>query len=463
VRRLDKLRGYRKPTRNILAEKRPIDTYRHPRWTRDPVEGEIVPALVLGVEGTDLRVRIGRFAGSIPRTGYAWTNRPVADLARRGDIVEMRVTRLDPKDATLSGSLEQVPVLEGAMVAVENRTGQILAMIGGNNFERTQFNRATQAMRQVGSLFKPFVYAAAIDRGYTAQSELDDSPASFEAGPFQPPYEPKNYDREFHGMVTLRQALEGSRNVPTVRLMAALGPREVVNYAKQLGVTSPLPEYLSVSIGAAEGTLLEMTSVYSAFPNQGVRMKPLTLLEVVDRDGNTLEQHQVEPRQAMRADTAYVTTSLLVGVVERGTAHAGLQGVKWPLGGKTGTTDDYSDAWFVGFDPEITVGVWLGFDQKRPIGNNQTGIVDRPPASRPSGTARLRTARKRRVGVHGAGSGGVHRRHGARRQVIGSDVWRSRHQSSSTAVSSFPSARFIRNALMNSSRSPSSTRLISPT
>jgi penicillin-binding protein 1A len=139
----------------------------------------------------------------------------------------VRVTKVDPKAATLTGSLEQVPVLEGAMVAVENRTGQILAMIGGDNFERTQFNRATQAMRQVGSLFKPFVYAAAIDRGYTAQSELDDSPASFEAGPFQPPYEPKNYDHEFHGMVTLRQALEGSRNVPTVRLMAAR-PREVV-------------------------------------------------------------------------------------------------------------------------------------------------------------------------------------------------------------------------------------------
>jgi len=375
VRRLDKLRGYRKPARNILAEKRSIETYRHPRWAREPAEGEIFPALVLGVEGTELQLRIGRYTGTIGRAGYSWTNRPVADLARRGDIVEVKVTKVDAKAATLSGSLEQVPVLEGAMIAIENRTGEILAMIGGDNFERTQFNRATQAMRQVGSLFKPFVYAAAIDRGYTAQSEIDDSPASFEAGPFQPPYEPKNYDKEYHGMVTLREALEGSRNVPTVRLMAALGPREVVNYAKQLGVTAPLPEYLSVSIGAAEDTLFEMTSVYSAFPNQGVRMKPLTLLEVVDRDGNTLEQHRVEPSQAMRADTAYITTSLLQGVVQRGTARIGMQGVEWPLGGKTGTTDDYSDAWFIGFDPDITVGVWIGFDQKKPIGNNQTGAV----------------------------------------------------------------------------------------
>jgi len=247
-------------------------------------------------------------------------------------------------------------------------------MVGGTNFETSQFNRATQALRQVGSLFKPFVYAAAIDRGYTARSEIDDSPVSFDVGPDQPPYEPKNYDHEYHGMVTLREALEGSRNIPTVQLMQALGPTEVVRYAQQLGITSPLPPYLSVAIGAAEATLLEMASAYSAFPNQGVRMTPLSVLEVVDRDGNTLEQHRSEPHQAIRADTAYITTNLLEGVVQRGTG-VGARALDWPLGGKTGTTDDYTDAWFLGFDPDITVGVWVGFDQKRPIGTDQTGAA----------------------------------------------------------------------------------------
>ena len=168
-------------------------------------------------------------------------------------------------------------------------------MIGGASFERSQFNRATQALRQVGSLFKPFVYTAAIDRGYTALSELDDSPASFPAGPNQPPYEPKNYDHEYHGMVTVREALQGSRNVPTIRLMAALGANEVILYARKLGVTSPIPPYLSVAIGAAEGTLLEMTSAYSAYPNQGVRMTPQLLIDVTDREGNMLEQHRPQP------------------------------------------------------------------------------------------------------------------------------------------------------------------------
>jgi penicillin-binding protein 1A len=257
-------------------------------------------------------------------------------------------------------------------VAIENRTGQILAMVGGVSFERSQFNRAVQAQRQVGSLFKPFVYAAAIDRGYTTESVLDDSPASFIVGPNQPAYEPRNYDREFKGPVSLRTALAESRNVPAVRLMAALGPREVIRYARQMGVTSPLPEYLSVAIGAAESNLLEMTSAYSAFPNQGVRMTPIPVLEVVDREGSVLEQHRVEPHQALRADTAYILTSLLQSVVQYGSA-ASANSLKWPIGGKTGTTDDYTDAWFIGFDPEITVGVWVGFDQKRPIGANQTG------------------------------------------------------------------------------------------
>jgi penicillin-binding protein 1A len=284
----------------------------------------------------------------------------------------VRVDAVSDENTTFTAKLDQTPAVEGAVVAIENRTGQVLAMIGGDSFERSQFNRATQALRQVGSLFKPFVFTAAIDRGYTAQSLLDDSPASFDVGPGQPLYQPRNYDHEYHGMVTIREALEGSRNVPTIRLMSALGPRQVVGYARQLGITAPLPEFLSVAIGSAEASLIEMTSAYSAFPNQGVRMEPLVVLEVLDRDGNMLEQHRSEPHEAIRADTAYLLTHLLTGVIQNGTA-ASARSLAWPLGGKTGTTDDYTDAWFIGFDPDITVGVWIGFDQKRTLGPGQTG------------------------------------------------------------------------------------------
>jgi penicillin-binding protein 1A len=374
LRRTDKLRGYRKPARNLLSEHVSLETFRHPRWTRDPAEGDVQPAVVVNVEGPDIHVRVGRFTGTIGRSGYAWTRRRAQDVAKRGDLIEVRVGKVDLQHSTLDVTLEQAPVLEGAVVAIDNHTGQILALIGGDSFERSQFNRATQAMRQVGSLFKPFVYTAAIDRGYTAQSILDDSPVSFDVGPNQPPYEPKNYDREFEGPVTLRHALEDSRNVPTVRLMAALGPKAVIGYARQLGIASPLPEYLSIAIGSAEGTLLEMASAYSAFPNQGVRMTPLPILDVVDRDGTVLEQHRAEPHEAIRADTAYIVTNLLTGVVQHGTGQAATR-LDWPLGGKTGTTDDYTDAWFIGFDPDITLGVWVGFDQKRTIATNQTGAV----------------------------------------------------------------------------------------
>jgi penicillin-binding protein 1A len=245
-------------------------------------------------------------------------------------------------------------------------------MTGGFSFERSKFNRATQALRQVGSSFKPIVYTAAIDRGFTPASVLIDAPSSFPAGPNQPPYSPMNYDHKFEGPITLRHALEESRNVPAVRMMDQLGAKQVIMFARRLGLESPLPPYLPVALGAAEATLTEMTSAFAVFPNQGVRMKPYNVLKVTDREGNVLEENRPEPKDAIRADTAFVMTNLLRGVVQRGTA-AKAAALNWPVGGKTGTTDDYTDAWFIGFDPDITIGVWVGLDQKKPIGHNQTG------------------------------------------------------------------------------------------
>ena len=257
LRRLDRSRGYRKPTRNILTETRSLDTYRHPRWTSDPEIGEVVPGLVLGIDDAVIRVRVHRWTGRIERADYAWTKRKAEDAVTTGDLIDVKILAIDNKGG-FKGALDQAPQLQGAAVAIENKTGQVLAMVGGSGFDTSQFNRSTQAMRQVGSLFKPFVFTAAIDRGYTATSILDDSPASFPQGPNQPPYEPQNYDRQFEGDVSLRRSLEQSRNIPTIRLMAALDPKTVISYAQRMGITSPLPPYLSVAIGSAEATLLEM-------------------------------------------------------------------------------------------------------------------------------------------------------------------------------------------------------------
>jgi penicillin-binding protein 1A len=371
LRRIDKVHGFRRPAQNVLSDKQTLDGFRHPRWERPMTAGDIVPALVLGTEGTAIQIRAGRYTGTIDRGGFAWAGRrPPAQLVKRGDLVEARIVTLTGE--TMTAALEQPPLVEGAVLAIENRTGQIKAMVGGYSFERSKFNRAVQAMRQVGSAFKPFVYTAAIDRGYTPASIIVDEPVSYNPGPNQPAYEPLNYDRTFEGAITLRRALEQSRNIPAIKMMDQLGPQEVVSYARRLGLQSPIPPYLPVAIGAAEATLLEMTSAYTVYPNQGVRMKPLDILKVTDREGHVLEENRPEARDAIRADTAFVMSALLRGVVQRGTA-VSARSLNWPLAGKTGTTDDYTDAWFIGFDPDITIGVWLGFDQKRRLGPGMTG------------------------------------------------------------------------------------------
>ncbi len=375
LRRLDKRRGgYRKPTRNILAEGQPLERFMTDRWTRPILAGDIVPAVVIAAAPTGARVRIGTDEVDLPKTAYAWTRKAsAADLFKVGDLIEVEVGSVEGgRPGALK--LEQQPVVEGALLAIDNRTGQIRAMVGGFSFARSKFNRATQARRQVGSLFKPIVYTTAIDRGFTPVSVFIDAPVSFDAGAGQPPYQPQNYDRKYEGPVTLRRALEQSRNIPAVKAMAEIGPRNVVEYAKRFGLSGDYPPYLSLALGAMESSLVEMTSAYSAFPNSGVRMRPFSVLTVADRDGNLLEENRPEPHEAIRADTAFVMTNLLRGVVQRGTA-ATAASLDWPLAGKTGTMDEYTDAWFIGFDPNITVGVWLGYDEKKSLGNGETGAT----------------------------------------------------------------------------------------
>jgi penicillin-binding protein 1A len=376
LRRLDKRRsGYRKTKQTVSAAGATPQTYNSPRWKQPIAAGDIVPAVVMSLPKAatgNARIRIGATELELPRAAFAWTRKTsAADLVAVGDIIEVAIGAIE-KGQYAQLTLEQAPIVEGALLAVDNRTGQIRAMVGGFDFARSKFNRATQARRQVGSLFKPVLYSAAIDKGFTAESVFIDEPVSYIAGPNQPPYRPLNYDRKFEGPVTLRHALEDSRNIPAVKALEAIGPEQVVGYAKRLGLTGSYPPYLSLALGAAESTLVEMTSAYSSFPNQGVRMTPYAVLSVSDREGTLIEENRPEPREALRADTAFLMAHLLEGVVLRGTAEAA-KSLNWPLGGKTGTMDEFTDAWFVGFDPNITVGVWVGYDEKKPLGSGETG------------------------------------------------------------------------------------------
>ncbi|HUU35319.1 MAG TPA: PBP1A family penicillin-binding protein [Vicinamibacterales bacterium] len=381
LRRVDKRRtGFRKAQPNVLHDGVTLASYRHERWQRPLAPGDIVPALVSRVDAAGqapghATVRIGAIAAELTRESFRWTRKTHASqVVREGDLVDVELLAVDEAAGTAEVKLEQTPLVEGAVVALDNSSGNVLAMVGGFSFSRSKFNRATQALRQVGSTFKPILYTAAIDRGLTPATVLVDEPTEFEAGAGQPPYQPRNYDGKFEGPITLRTALERSRNIPAVKVMEMLGPPQVVPYAERFGLPGSLPPFLSSALGAGESTLIALTSAYSAFPNHGVRMAPVTVLSVTDREGVVLEEPAPDAHDALRADTAYVMTSLLRGVVQRGTAASALS-LNWPLAGKTGTVNDYTDAWFVGFDPEITLGVWLGYDEKKPIGNGETGTT----------------------------------------------------------------------------------------
>ena len=398
----DKRRGFRPPDRNILHEAETeagtqaaeeiLAGFEHSRWIFAMNAEDIVPAVVTSVDRDAMQVRFGPYTTTVvPKglrvlpaggtEGFRGIGRTPADqLVQPGDLIEVRITSLDTVDVDgnelgepmVEAELDQEPLAEGALLALDNRTGRILAMVGGYNFERSKFNRATQAYRQLGSLFKGVLYAAAVDQGYTATSIVLDEPVSYEVGPAQDLYEPTNYDYTYEGPITLRRALEKSRNVPAVWMMNEIGPEAVVNFARRLGFTSPIPPFLSVALGSAEATLMEVTSAYSAFPNRGTRMVPYRIERIVDRTGDVLETGRPVPQDALRPDTAYIMVSLMRGVVQRGTGVRASR-LGWPLGGKTGTMDEYTDAWFIGFGPDITVGVWVGYDEKKTLGNGEEG------------------------------------------------------------------------------------------
>ena len=345
-------------------------------WDNQTLEpGEVYDALVLSASRTEAAVRIKKATGKMTSKDIAWTKVNFLDsIIKRGDVIQVRIIAFDEAKQEARVSLDQHPIRNGGFLAIEPQTGQVKAMVGGYSFRASQFNRATQAPRQTGSAIKPFLYTAAIENGFTAASLIVDEPTTFIDRWNGEPWSPRNYDRQYKGAVTLRIGLEESRNVVTARLLEYISPQVGVDYCRRFGITSPIYPYLALSLGAFGVTLTELVSGYSVFPDKGVRFKPYFIARIEDKDGNVLEETRPESEEVLSPQTAYVMTYLMQGVVSEGTG-AAASVLSWPLAGKTGTTDKYSDAWFIGFSPTLCAGVWVGNDKQVTLGERQTGAA----------------------------------------------------------------------------------------
>jgi penicillin-binding protein 1A len=347
-----------------------LDTYEDDDWRHAIEKGSYVTGLVLSVDEKNAIVKIGPYRAILSPSDFAWTGRrKPADLLKVGDLAQFSIQELH--DTTVRVQLEQQPGPQGALLAIDNPTGEIKAMIGGYSFEDSKFNRATQAFRQVGSSFKVYVYADALEKGSTPFDTIVDLPYTTVSG--GQTYSPHNYDEKFEGTITLRRALAGSRNVPAVKLAEKIGISTVVDMTRRFGITTSLPPYLPLALGAADMKLEEHVSAFTVFPNDGIRIDPHMIRRVTSYDGALLEEAHPEVHDVVSPDVARTMTAMLEEVIQFGT---GIQAkaLGRPVAGKTGTTQDYTDAWFVGFTPQITAGVWVGFDDKQiSLGKKETG------------------------------------------------------------------------------------------
>ncbi len=354
-------------------------TYAHPAWNQVLLEGQTLPGIVENSTAQQARVRIGRYTALLGPESVSWTGiKKVNQVFKPGDVAMFLVEKINRNERTMQLSLDRIPEAQASLIAIENRTGAIKAMVGGFDFQLSEFNRATQALRQPGSIFKPFTYVAAMESGYSPYDTVLDAPVSFTDG-LGRIWAPTNEDEEYKGLIMIQQALYQSRNVPTVRLANALGIQRIIEVAHRFGIKRKLPPYLPVCLGAGEVTLLEVTSAFSTFPNNGVRAEPYFIKRVEDYNGVTLEEHRHRIEEVISPETAGKMVFMLQGVMQRGTAataiHLAGDRFKRPMGGKTGTTNDFTDSWFVGFTPEMTAGVWAGRDEKKPLGNRVFGAT----------------------------------------------------------------------------------------
>ena len=392
---LDHRQGYRGPVKQIPPEEFEAfsNTIEESLKETPMAQGLLTEGVVIKVDDGQGKtwVRIGKEQGVILLEDIRWARKPNPDVAyyrvkvkkpsevfRLGDVISVRLGEQDPELNLWQLSLEQVPEAQSGLLCIEAETGNVKVMVGGRDFLESQFNRAVQSRRQPGSAFKPVIYAAALDKGYTPASVIIDSPIVFQNEQMDFKWKPRNYGKKFYGPTLLREALEKSRNVVTIKISQDIGIPYCISYARRLGITSDLSNDLSLALGSSGVSLLEMVNAYSVFANQGYLVQPVFIQKIVDRDDNILEEAGTVREKVLEKNTAYLITNLLEGVVKNGTGRR-IKALKRPVAGKTGTSNNLFDAWFVGYTPRYITGVWVGFDEEKSLGEGEQGALTASP------------------------------------------------------------------------------------
>ncbi len=414
LREYDRRHGYRGPLKVLDASTSDAFLLEQASFlAENPVEvGTFLDAVLTAATDQSLQVRVGDRTGDIPRKGLAWAGtvkvvaadqKPMGNAEGKetrlpiGSLLRVRVEQLR-ENGSLGLSLAQEPLAQGALVALDPHSGQVKAMVGGYDFYASQFNRVIQARRLPGSAIKPVIYAAALDKGYTPATVILDTPLVYKetnAQGEETEWKPKNYEKTFFGPTSFRSALTHSLNVITIKILEDIGVGYTINYARKLGITSPLNRDLTLALGSSALTPLELATAYSVFANGGVRISPAYITRIADRNGRVLEsvdpgdfptgiaedQHLIKltPERVISPETAYLVTNLMESVVRDGTGK-GARVLERPAAGKTGTTNDLKDAWFAGYVPQLVAVAWSGYDQERPLGKRETGARAALPA-----------------------------------------------------------------------------------
>jgi penicillin-binding protein 1A len=350
-----------------------------------PKPNDLLKGVVTKVRKGEAVVQIGSGEGIIELSNMEWARPPNVKLDGRyqkiksvskalspGDVILLKVVGLR-SDGLFALSLEQEPEVESGLLSLDPKTGHIKAVVGGYDFSRSEFNRAFQAVRQPGSAFKPIIFAAAIENGFTPASIIVDSPVIFKETEYTfDKWKPVNFENKFYGPTSIRTALTHSRNVVTIKLLQSIGVQKAIDFSKRLGINSLLEKNLSIALGSSGMTLFDITAAYATLANLGSRMEPTAIRYIKDRNDKILYKPEVSPQQVIPPGVAYITTSLMESVVQHGTGKK-VKVLKRPVAGKTGTTNDFIDAWFIGYTPELVTGVWVGKDKDEPLGYNETG------------------------------------------------------------------------------------------
>ncbi|WP_446745759.1 penicillin-binding protein 1A [Silvibacterium acidisoli] len=357
--------GWKGRLLNVIAGGIDPETFKHPDWSGTPQPGQWVHALVVGVLPYQVTARIGNHQLMLTPEDWSWTGFKTGEqFLSKGDIIYVHLKGEDGN--LLRGTLEQDSGAQGSLMAMDNATGDVLALVGGRDFNLSQFDRATQAERQTGSSFKPYVYTAAVEEGVTPEETILDAPTSFGS------YTPHNYEGNYLGNISVLKAFADSRNIPALKLAQRVGMHKVIATAQQFGITSNIPAYLPVALGAVEISLKEQVAAYSVFPNDGIRVAPRMVRRVTTADGMPMNEATSQVKEAISSRVARTMMVMLKEVTHSGTAKDAAA-LNHPLGGKTGTTSDYTDAWFMGFSPSVTCGVWVGYDSRQSLGDKETG------------------------------------------------------------------------------------------